>query len=327
VLARWGARVSEAETAAEARALLALSPPPDLVAIDVRLPDETVFEVLDVAARRSPAPRVIAMSGQASPEEAFRLAQKGVRVYLPKPVSIGQLEEAVRVAMGEAPILEPLLSASVGHVPLREVQSEVRRVMVTEALARTEGSKSGAARLLRVSRQALQQILHRLPGSGPSPGRAPSPGCAQTGSPVPRPLQDSLHGATPAGRSIRALEETSAKERRGAVSEIADLTRLSPGPLSGPMLGVAREIHAASSALGTALIDAEFLVKLSRTASNEVREVAAELLASLGRLRGHVDAVAHLVGSCGASAAGSAPTPDRESSPAPAPEPRAPLRP
>jgi len=216
VLTNWGARVSEAGTASEAKALLALGPPPNLLIVDVRLPDETAFEILELAARRSPAPIVIAMSGKASPEEAFLLAQKGVRAYLAKPVSIGQLEEAVRVATGEAPILEPLISASVGHVPLREVQKEVRRVMVTEALARTEGSKSGAARLLQVSRQALQQILRRLPRS--SPGRASTPDGAQAGSRIRRTVQDHLRGPfpTPAGEPSHALEETLAEgEERG----------------------------------------------------------------------------------------------------------------
>jgi DNA-binding NtrC family response regulator len=211
VLASWGAEVSEAGTASEGKALLA-GPPPTLLVVDVRLPDQTAFEVLDLAARRSPAPIVIAMSGKASPEEAFLLAQKGVRAYLAKPVSIGELEEAVRVATREAPILEPLISASVGHVPLREVQREVRRVMVTEALARTEGSKSGAARLLQVSRQALQQILHRLPISGPRsrPRPASAPDRAQAGSRVRRTLQGDLQGPLPppAGVSTRALEET-----------------------------------------------------------------------------------------------------------------------
>jgi DNA-binding NtrC family response regulator len=223
VLATWGAQVFEAGTASEARVLLA-GPPPNLLIVDVRLSDETAFEILELAARRSPAPIVIAMSGKASPEEAFLLAQKGVRAYLAKPVSIGQLEEAVRVAMGEAPVLEPLISASVGHVPLREVQREVRRVMVTEALARSDGSRSGAARLLRVSRQALQQILRRLPVSArrSSADGASKGDRAVAGSRIRPDLQESLQGnfPTPAGDSIRAvetaLEDDAGGGRRGS---------------------------------------------------------------------------------------------------------------
>jgi DNA-binding transcriptional LysR family regulator len=42
---------------------------------------------------------------------------------------------------------------------MRELQTEVRRVMVEQALAKAEGSRSGAARLLSVSRQAVQQMV------------------------------------------------------------------------------------------------------------------------------------------------------------------------
>ncbi len=163
-----GAQVSEAGTAAEAKSLLSEPPPPDLLIIDVHLPDETAFEVLDLASRISPAPIGVAMSGKASPEEAFRLAQVGVRAYLAKPLSASDLESTVDAALQEPPSLEPLIPACVGHIPMREVQRQVRSVMVKEALARTEGNRSGAARLLDVSRQAIQQILRgRRAGAGP----------------------------------------------------------------------------------------------------------------------------------------------------------------
>ena len=99
------------------------------------------------------------MSGKASPDEAFRLAQAGVRAYLPKPFSIQELASTVETACSEAPDLEPMITAWVGRVPMRELQRKVRRVMLKEALAQTEGSRSGAARLLHVTRQAVQQMV------------------------------------------------------------------------------------------------------------------------------------------------------------------------
>jgi DNA-binding NtrC family response regulator len=163
-------RVSEAGTAAEAKLLLSQPPPPDLLIIDVRLPDGPAFEVLELASRLSPAPLIIAMSGKASPDETFRLAQLGVRKYLSKPFSIQQLLSTVETARREVPDYEPVISAWVGRVPMRELQQEVRRVMVKEALAQTEGSRSGAARLLKVTRQAVQQMLRSDdPSDGPTP--------------------------------------------------------------------------------------------------------------------------------------------------------------
>ena len=160
IVSGWGElELSEAATAAEARSLLAEPPPPDLVIIDVHLPDETAFGVLESAQKLSPAPIVVAMSGKASPDEAFRLAQAGVRAYLPKPFSIQELASSAETASSEAPDLDPLITAWVGRVPMRELQRKVRRVMLKEALAQTEGSRSGAARLLHVTRQAVQQMV------------------------------------------------------------------------------------------------------------------------------------------------------------------------
>lgn len=55
--------------------------------------------------------------------------------------------------------LTAVLRATVGARPLAEVEQAARRVMVMEALARTGGSKTAAAKLLQISRQLLQHIL------------------------------------------------------------------------------------------------------------------------------------------------------------------------
>lgn len=166
--------LAEAGTAEEARLQLMHSPPPDLLVIDVRLPDESAFSVLDVASRLTPIPIIVATSGKASPDEAFRLGQRGVRKFLRKPFSVEEFLATLDAARRAAPEIQPVISAWVGRVPMRELQQEVRRVMVSEALARTEGSRSGAARLLQVTRQAVQQIVRAAnqPPSAPPKGPA-----------------------------------------------------------------------------------------------------------------------------------------------------------
>ncbi|MEY4512980.1 MAG: hypothetical protein RLZZ450_5102, partial [Pseudomonadota bacterium] len=72
---------------------------------------------------------------------------------------LDRLAERIERALSEAPKLDALVAASVGRTPMRELQTEVRRVMVEQALAKAEGSRSGAARLLSVSRQAVQQMV------------------------------------------------------------------------------------------------------------------------------------------------------------------------
>lgn len=153
----WGAVALEASTADQA--IRALRRPVDLVICDVRLPDGSAVSVLEKARSLSPEPAKIAISGVATAEEAFRLGQLGVREFLAKPFTLDALEASVERVGREAPDLDPMVRASVGHVPMRELQRRVRNLMVEEALARSGGSRRSAARLLEVSRQAVQQIV------------------------------------------------------------------------------------------------------------------------------------------------------------------------
>jgi len=173
-VAAWGARVLEAGSARAAKALLSTAP--DLLLVDLHLPDEPAFTVIEAAAQLWPKPICVAISGRASPEQAFRLAQLGVRAYLGKPFSLDELQQAVESAFREAPRLETLIAACVGRVPLRELQEHLRKVMVLQALALSDGSRSETARLLAVSRQAIQQMLRgRI--SPPESNRAPDSAC------------------------------------------------------------------------------------------------------------------------------------------------------
>jgi len=156
----WGSEVFEAGTMREGQDLLARLP--DVVIVDVALPDGQALPIVEEAVRMRPAAAVIAMSGQASAEEAFQLARSGARRYLAKPISLEELTRSVAEALGDRPSLDPFVAAHVGNTPLREVQGEVRRVMIEQALAKAGNSRSGAARLLDLTRQAVQQIVREL---------------------------------------------------------------------------------------------------------------------------------------------------------------------
>ena len=155
-LRRSGATVIEAGT--EHGALALLDPPPDLLICDVCLPDGSAIKILEATLDLSPEPLKIAMSGSASAEESFQLAKLGVGVYLSKPFDLEEVIQAIERVQEETPEMDSLVRASVGKVPMRELQKRVRSVMVNQALALSRGSRSGAARLLDVSRQAIQQI-------------------------------------------------------------------------------------------------------------------------------------------------------------------------
>jgi len=146
-LRAWGVEVVEAGTASEARTALAMRF--DLVLCDVRLPDGSGLVVVRQAGELRPAPVVIAMSGAASASEGWDIARAGAQAFLEKPVSPEALERAVSAALESPPQLEPLVAACVGLRPLRDLQSEVRTVMIEQALALSRGNQSEAARLLR----------------------------------------------------------------------------------------------------------------------------------------------------------------------------------
>jgi len=159
----WGTEVLQAHSVAEARPLMAKQP--DLVITDVKLPDGDAFSLVEAAQHAKPAPVVVAMSGAASAEEAFRLGQLGVRAYVAKPFSVESLSAEVEKALRALPSLEPLVNAVVGQMPLRDFQDKTRRMLIDQALALAEGSLSGAGRLLHISRQAVQQVVRERSGN------------------------------------------------------------------------------------------------------------------------------------------------------------------
>lgn len=160
---KWASEVWLAHNVAEAREMMAHQP--DLMIVDVKLPDGDSFTLVEAAWHAKPAPVVVAMSGAASAEEAFRLGQIGVRAYVAKPFSVESLSAEVEQALRAPLNIEPIVAGLVGQVPLRDFQSETRNIMIDQALALAEGNRSGAARLLHISRQAVQQVMRERNGT------------------------------------------------------------------------------------------------------------------------------------------------------------------
>src|SRR5690606_17093039 len=159
-LARRFADVRGCRSVRAVRTLLA-SRRPELLVVDYALPDGDARTVLDLAEAWGPAPVVIAISAEAGPVETFALAQRGVRAFLPKPLTLAELERAIDRSLTTAPPLQPHVRQLVGHRALAEVTQEVRDVMVDEALAQTNRSRRSAARVLGTSRQLIQYLLRR----------------------------------------------------------------------------------------------------------------------------------------------------------------------
>jgi len=91
-----GFAVTEVEDGASAFASLSDGPPPDYLLTDLRLPDYDGREVIAVARRLSPAPRIALMTGwDVEPDEKDRL---GIDWVFLKPLDIGQIAAKFREA-------------------------------------------------------------------------------------------------------------------------------------------------------------------------------------------------------------------------------------
>lgn len=150
------------EATDEAGAIERLAARPDLVIVDVTLRDGTGIGVVE-AARVMDSPAVfVAISGTASASDGFALAELGVRAYLAKPFTTDELRETVRGALEERPDPESSAADEVGRTAMHVVQDRVRRDMLSQALERTDWNFAQSAKLLGVTRQAIQQMVRRF---------------------------------------------------------------------------------------------------------------------------------------------------------------------
>jgi len=97
LLVRSGYGVEESATAGEALVRVRLDPP-DLVLLDLRLPDRSGHDVLEEI-RAEPATRllpVVMLTGDASPAEKIRAQAEGVTDFISKPFSPEELMPRVR---------------------------------------------------------------------------------------------------------------------------------------------------------------------------------------------------------------------------------------
>jgi len=104
--------VGEAETVAEAVALVRATSP-DVVLLDVHMPDGGGLAVLATLGRESPDTRFLALSVSDAPADVIAVVRAGARGYVTKNVSPEELLDAVRrVADGDA-VFSPRLAGFV----------------------------------------------------------------------------------------------------------------------------------------------------------------------------------------------------------------------
>jgi DNA-binding NtrC family response regulator len=90
-----GHRVTEAQDAASALKALAIAPTPDVILLDLRLPDSNDLELLTEIRRIAPSAAVVLMTAFGTPDVTAAALQFGARRVLNKPFDMRDLEELV----------------------------------------------------------------------------------------------------------------------------------------------------------------------------------------------------------------------------------------
>jgi CheY-like chemotaxis protein len=103
VLEPKGYRTVEARTAAEAIAL-ASEHMPDLVLMDIRLPDGDGVTALERlrADTRTESLTVVALTASAMPDDRQRLLEVGFNGYMSKPIDVGAFPRQIEAFLGSS---------------------------------------------------------------------------------------------------------------------------------------------------------------------------------------------------------------------------------
>jgi DNA-binding NtrC family response regulator len=157
--ARWAGEVVCAHSLAEG--LEKLSTRPDLLLVDLKLGDGSGAELVEAAAARPPLPLIVAMTAVASRDEVFRLSQLGARGFLEKPFEASALEALVRHLVAQPIDVQAIARSALGKEGLVVLRRMLASSMVTQALSATHGNIKASARLLGVTRQAVQRQARR----------------------------------------------------------------------------------------------------------------------------------------------------------------------
>jgi len=100
ILAHHGHRVIEATTGEEG-VRLALAETPELILMDIQLPDISGVEALARIRASGASMPVLAVSASVMPDEQQRIVSSGFDAFIAKPISIKPFLEAVKAALSE----------------------------------------------------------------------------------------------------------------------------------------------------------------------------------------------------------------------------------
>jgi len=166
-LSHHGYRLLEATTAREGT-YLAQRRQPDLVLLDLGLPDSSGVEVTSVIRRTSEVP-IIVISAQNAEDQKISALDAGADDYITKPFAPGELLARMRVAIRRSIRVERALPAGAFRVGELQVDFDARRVRVGRRevhLTPTEYKLLGVLIASAGKVVTHRQLLHEVWGPG-----------------------------------------------------------------------------------------------------------------------------------------------------------------
>ena len=154
-LAKRGYRVTSAGTGAGALEHVARTPP-DLLLLDLGLPDLDGTEVIKELRRRKSAVPIVVLSARADSADKVEALDAGASDYLTKPFDVVELMARLRAVARRANVVEPDVPIRIGNVL---VQLDAR-------IAEVDGPEGSTDRIhLTPTEWRLLELLVRRPGA------------------------------------------------------------------------------------------------------------------------------------------------------------------
>lgn len=132
---------------------VATEDPPEFAVVDLRMPGESGLTLVEKLKELDPHTVVVVLTGYGSVATAVEAMRRGASHYLQKPVTLAELEAALRGALPPPTEAEPQ--------PPSLARNEWE--YIHKILEECGGNISEAARRLRVHRRSLQRKLQKHP--------------------------------------------------------------------------------------------------------------------------------------------------------------------
>jgi DNA-binding NtrC family response regulator len=134
----------------------------DVAFLFAEMRERSALDVVGDALSVCPVPRLVVVSDGTHPD-LFTLARAGAQEHLFWPASPEQVLSCLEPRTPTS-VLQQGACFLVGRMGVRKAQSALRRLMLQQALDASNGSRRAAARILGVTRAAVQHMLKEDPG-------------------------------------------------------------------------------------------------------------------------------------------------------------------